>query len=279
MPSFSPETYYRHVLDQRPPDLAARERLWDRRAAEVSAFTVSEADPALAAIRERMDLSGKSVLDISFGAGRHLLEFLRLGAQIHGVEISSGMIQQAHAKLGRSGLAYTPDHLVQSAWETLDLDAYGWRAAFDLVFLNMSPAISSVAMLEKVLAASRRLVSISLYTQREDSLLQDLMVGFGLSMGSPHVKVAEDFPALFNLLYLWGYLPQIRFETRIRTHEHDPDAMLERYASWLWPGDAATPMHRQALRDTLHHRAIHGKITTTSRDIVGHLLVDITCRI
>ncbi|MFA5665218.1 class I SAM-dependent methyltransferase [Castellaniella sp.] len=270
------EPFFRQILDARQPDLEQKEQLWDRRADEVSTFTVAPDDVAMRLVRQNMDMRGKSVLDISFGGGRHLLEFLRQGARISGVEISAGMLAHTHRTLQASGLAYGPENLVQSAWETLDLQAQGWQGAFDLVFLHMSPAISSVAMLEKVLQASRQAVCITLYTHREDSLLQTLLTGFGLAQGPGGVKLADDLYAIFNLLYLWGYCPQLQFEERVRTHHHDPDHVLERYASWLWRGAEYTDVRRQALRDTLHHSAIDGKVSTTSRDIIGHLWVDVT---
>ncbi|MFA5664084.1 class I SAM-dependent methyltransferase [Castellaniella sp.] len=272
----NPEQFFSQILDDHVPDLQQREALWDRRADEVSTFTVAPDDVAMRMVQQHMDLRGKSVLDISFGGGRHLLEFLQQGARISGVEISAGMLAHSHRRLQASGLAYDPEALVQSAWETLDLQARGWQAAFDLVFLHMSPAISSVAMLKKVLQASRQAVCVTLYTHREDSLLQDLLAGFGLASGPSGVKVANDLYAIFNLLYLWGYWPELQFEERRRTSRHEPDHILERYASWLWPGAQCTDVRRQALRDTLQHRAVDGLVSTTSRDIIGHLWVDLT---
>ncbi|MFT0533358.1 class I SAM-dependent methyltransferase [Castellaniella hirudinis] len=274
----NPSEYFSQRLDSKQPDLARQAQAWDRRAEEVGAFTVARDDMALHLVRQHMDLSGKAVLDISFGAGRHLLEFLRQGARISGVEISAGMVAQAHRKLRASGLPYPPDNLVQSAWETLDLSTRGWDQAFDLVFLHKSPAISSVAMLKKVLQASRQAVCISLYTHREDSLLQDLLLGFGLMRDPGGIRVADDLLAIFNLLYAWGYLPQLQFEEHSKTSRHDPDRIVDRYASWLWRGADCTETRRRALRDTLRHRAVDSKVDTRHRDIVGHLLVDVRRR-
>lgn len=267
------EQHFSQLLDRKKPDLAHSEQLWDRRASEVGMFSVDKDDLALQTIQQSMDLQDKRVLDISFGAGRYLLEFLRLGADISGVEISQGMIAQARQKLQASGTSYAQENLVKSAWEDLDLQLLGWKKAFDLVFMHMSPAISSVEMLQKVLGASCGLVYITLYTQREDSLLQDLLFGFGLVSSPTSIKVADDFYAIFNLLYLWGYQPHIKFEERKQTREYTPESILERYASRLWRGDDLTVVRRNALLETLRHRSINGQVRTSGRDVIGHLLV------
>jgi len=227
-------------------------------------------------IRQRMDLRGKSVLDIGFGRGHHLLEFLRHGARVSGVEPSAAMQAHARQALHDSGLPYVGEALLQSRWEDVDLHEYGWEGAFDLVFVHMSPALADAALLYKALQAGRHIVCISQYALREDSLLQALATGFGLMSPAADIRTADPLHAQFNLLYSRGYFPQIQFEERIHSTRHAPGEIAAAYARRLWRGDACTPLRLKALEDTLQHWAVQDIIEADHRDVIGHMLVDIT---
>ncbi len=110
-------TWFSEQLDAQHPDLQYSEQLWDRRAAEVSSFTVSADDLALQTVQQRLQLKGSRVLEISFGGGRHLLEFARHGARVSGVEISANMIAHTRDKLRQLGPLSQDSELIQSAWE------------------------------------------------------------------------------------------------------------------------------------------------------------------
>lgn len=266
--------FHTAALDARAVDLVRSEQNWDRRAAEVSQFGLAADDFALTWLQTKMNLQDKTVLDISFGAGRYLQAFLQLGAQVSGVEISRQMLMHTQARLDDSGLRYAPEALLHASWEAVDLAARNWEAAFDLVFLYFSPAISSTQMLEKVLKASRQAVYVSLYVQREDSLLCALQDEFGLTRRSVGADGADDLLHIYNILYQWGYFPQIACEERVKASTHDVDYIFERYASWLFQGQSGDTARRQRLREVLARWARNGKVTTQSRDRVGHLYLD-----
>lgn len=267
------EQHFAGLLNSHQPDLALSEQTWDRRADEVSKFTVSEADVALQTVLQHHELDGQAVLEISFGGGRHLLEFARRGARISGVEISANMLRHTQQKLEAAGLSGQVDSLLHSSWEALDLQQQGWEEAFDLVFLYMSPALSGTDMLRKALAASRNGFYVCSYAHREDSLLGELQDKLGLERRPVGSKSADGLYNLFNLLYQWGYFPQLSFEERSSTSRHDPDYILQRYASWLWR-DGATDEQCQQLLALLKEKSEDGKVVSRSRDLVGHLYLD-----
>lgn len=267
------EQHFAGLLDSHQPDLALSEQTWDRRADEVSQFTVSEADVALQTILQHHELGGQAVLEISFGGGRHLLEFARRGARVSGVEISANMLRHTQAKLQAAGLSDQVDSLLHSSWEAVDLQQQGWEGAFDLVFLYMSPALSSTVMLRKALAASRSGFYVCSHAHREDALLGELQDELGLERRPVGSKSADSLYNLFNLLYQWGYFPQLTFEERSSTSGHDPDYILQRYASWLWREGASDEQCQQLLQ-LLESKAEGGKVSSRSRDLVGHLYLD-----
>lgn len=267
------EQYFTGLLDSHQPDLALSERTWDRRADEVSCFTVFESDLALQTVLQHHELTGQSVLEISFGGGRHLLEFARRGARVSGVEISAKMLRHTQQKLQAAGLIGQADVLLYAPWEAVDLEEHGWKGAFDLVFLYMSPALSGTAMLRKALAASRNGFYVCSYVHREDSLLGALQDELGLPRRPVGRKTADSLYNLFNLLYQWGYFPQLSFEERNSTSSYEPDDILQRYASWLWRKGANSEQLQQLLQ-LLRKRAEAGKVSSRSRDLVGHLYLD-----
>lgn len=267
------EQHFAGLLNSHQPDLALSEQTWDRRADEVSKFTVSETDMALQTVLQHHELGGQKVLEISFGGGRHLLEFARRGAWVSGVEISANMLRHTQQKLQEAGLAGQADVLLHSSWEAVDLQLQGWEEAFDLVFLYMSPALSGTDMLRKALAASRNGLYVCSYAHREDSLLGELQDELGLERRPVGSKSANGLYNLFNLLYQWGYFPQLAFEERSSTSRHDPDYILQRYASWLWR-DGATEEQCQQLLALLREKSENGKVSSRSRDLVGHLYLD-----
>lgn len=267
--------FFTQQLNQQPVNLSQAEITWNNRAAEVNKFTLEEQDPSLEFLQQHLNLKDKQVLEISFGAGRHLLEIAKQGAQVSGVEIATKMVEFTQAKLEAAGLTNLVNQLVQQPWEEVDLAALNWQEAFDLVFMYQSPAISSPAMLEKCLAATRQWLYFALYSHREDSLLTELQQEFGLEIKAVGSRGAHKFYYLFNLLYQQGYFPNIHFEQRASLSEFEPDYILERYASWLWQGDELTEDRRQALLSSLKQRCnSQGKVITNSRNLIGHLLVD-----
>jgi len=272
-------SYFSRLFDQQKVDLTATEARWDRRADEVSTFTVSDDDVAWQTVARHLELNGARVLEISCGAGRHLEKFLRAGARVSGVEISGKMCQYTRERLDRTGLDWRPDQLVHASWEHIDLSGRDWHHAFDLVFVNMSPALSSTVMLKKALDATHRGLYIASHSHREDQLLATLQDALGLEKRNPGQRYANDLYLTFNILYGWGYFPQLQFEERTRTRDHQPEYILERYASWLWRDQAPDDADRERLLQLLQGRADKdGNVRGRSRDVIGHLWLDKTMR-
>lgn len=267
------EGYFSNKLNDKKPKLDLSKKTWDRRADEVNQFIVSADDFALRKVLQHHNLEGAKLLEISFGGGRHLLEFARRGALVSGVEISANMLKHCEKKLMDAGFHQQVDSLLHSSWEELQLAEQGWQEAFDLVFMYMSPAISSTAMLQKALDASCAGLYMSLYAYREDSLLGELRDQLGLKRRSVGSKGADDIYNIFNLLFTWGYFPSLEFEEIIKTSSHAPEYILQRYASWLW-ADQVDDANLSKLLKILQDRTVDGLVSTHSRDIIGHLYLD-----
>lgn len=152
-------------------------RFWEARADEFNDITNS-ADRA-----ERLELvdwleergaflSGFRVLDVGCGAGRFALEMARRGAEVVGVDLSPGMVRHAENNARAAGLAGCRFSAVP--WEDLDIDASGYRGAFDLVFASMSGAVYSAETLLKMHDCSRRYCFMSGFIKRRDTLKEKI---------------------------------------------------------------------------------------------------------
>ena len=85
-------------------------------------------DPALEALLP--DLTGKTVLDLGCGDGKHCAEFIDRGAKsVVGIDISEKMLQIARAENANGAIRYTNMSMTEIA---------GLRKTFDFIYSNMA---------------------------------------------------------------------------------------------------------------------------------------------
>lgn len=259
-------------LNGKDPDLDASRTMWNRRATEFSKIKASDDDFSLRFIERHMDLSGKRILDVGFGAGRYLVPFLKKGAKVSGIELSENMREEAFRYIESEGLACDRNELINSSWEAADIEKLAWKDAFDLVFLSMSPAISSYEQFQKVLASSRKAIFISSHYLREDSLTSELRSELGIA--SKPYGGGKKIITIFNLLIELGFYPDIAFDEHHRTSEIKASEALERYADWIF-GPERTEAQLTALKAAFDKRSIDGKVSTTSHGVTAHLFCNV----
>jgi len=163
--------------EHNPQSLEESRNFWDLRADEFNDITHSKDKEERYGLLRYLESKGAlrpgfRVLDLGCGAGRYALEFARRAGHVTGIDISPKMIAHAEANAADAGL--TNAEFLALAWQNADLDASGWRSAFDLVFASMSPAIDSEETLLAMHAASRGHCFASGFIQRTDSLLLHL---------------------------------------------------------------------------------------------------------
>lgn len=272
------------ALNDKKVDLNNAEFVWDKRSAEVNKFGISEDDFALRIIKDNINLENCNVLDISFGAGRYMQEFLKQGANISGVELSNKMIEFTKQKLNKlvsksqsddKPLQYDDQRLIHSSWERINMAKLNWEKAFDLVFMNQSPAISSLSMLEKVLNASKNLVFISSYTSRQDSLLVELQQEFNIEQTPVGASHSSDMDHIMTILEHKNIKFSCEYETREKINSYNVAYIVDRYASWLFKGEMDNQELMDKLRIMLIDKSDKGTITTTSKDVICHLLIHV----
>ena len=93
------------------------------------------------------------------------------------------------------------------------MDREGYREAFDLVFMSMTPAVRGLEGLRKAIAMSRawccNISHISWENHLQEQMMEEL---FGRKM--ERKWIGTSFYSLFNALFLMGYYPETSYEKR-----------------------------------------------------------------
>ena len=153
-----------HVLNTRKTAFQGygTERTWNQMAGGYGKSDENEADrkgvnmaETLAFLeREGVSFNGSRILDIGCGPGHYAFAFAEKGAEVVCIDIAENMIDRLKAEM--------PAHLqnrissLLADWHTLDLNEHGFSEAFDLVFANMTPAVTGAETFLKLMEASRR---------------------------------------------------------------------------------------------------------------------------
>jgi SAM-dependent methyltransferase len=222
------EAHFKALWEHRSAGHAAHTReTWDERADEWE--DELRRDPVKSAsARERVEATGQylrargllgpgdDVIDIGCGPGRFVAEFARTCRSAVGTDLSGRMLEHGAAYTREQGLSNTS--FVRTDFHTADLDALGWRKRFDLVFTSITPAISGVDSLQKVIHMSRGFCFNSCFVRFEDDLLDRFRAQ---TPGPPPADKKAGhwhwFYTLFNLLLLWGYAPETTYYDDCRT--------------------------------------------------------------
>ena len=149
---------------------------------------------------------GSRVLDIGCGPGLFAVEFARSADHVTGLDISPRMIEHAR-NYARQQQVENVSYLACD-FKRAGLDAMGWRRRFDLVMGSLTPALTRVPDLHKLMASSRGYCLHVSFVQAKDSLKDKIYAALYRS-NSERTRYEEGrvFYSIFNLLFLEGYNP------------------------------------------------------------------------
>ena len=178
-------------------------------------------------------------LDIGCGAGRHTLALARRGGHSVGVDVSPRMIALAERSAQEHGL---PNAVFQCVdWAAADVDAMGFRGAFDLVFAHMTPAIADYRTFERMAACSKKYRMMEKPFRRTDKVQDAAFAAAGVE---PEEK-RFDQDILYGFSYLWlrGYLPKLQYRQEVRRCERSARFTIARRATRKkWRGTGGLPI-------------------------------------
>jgi hypothetical protein len=125
--------------------------------------------------------AGQQLLDVGAGNGALVLPAVEAGAVVTAFDVSAAMLGRL-----REVVAPVPVTTVQGDWRSVDIDAAGWRGAFDLVTAQMVPSLREPADFERMGACSRRwCVVVGWGRERHDPWLEAAFAAHGVPWEVP----------------------------------------------------------------------------------------------
>lgn len=214
----------------------ARAKDWAIELSENSCFQQSNRERVLAttAYLRQNDLlqPGDTVIDIGCGPGRFAVEFAHSVKEVYASDISQNMIDLAKKYAQRQHID-NMTYMVND-FTTLNVQEMNWNRKFDLVFTSITPAIGTLAGLEKINSMSCGHVFNSCYIYQSDSLEKSIAHEVFHTETAAKRAHSHWYYALFNLLWLQGYFPLTHYFKQDRTETLDCNDMLIRYYTRLF---------------------------------------------
>jgi SAM-dependent methyltransferase len=207
------------------------------------------------------------ILDIGCGSGRFSLYFAERCHSVVGLDFSSEMIEKASAAAAEKKLSNT--NFVLENWHEMDLDRYGWKGRFDLVFANMSPAIQSARTLSMMNEASRGWCFMAKPTHREDKLVRYLLNELGVDWY--HRPFEIDMVYAYDWLYLKGYLPKVDYKQDKWQRILSMESAVPYYTEWVGMNYPLNERQKAGIGPLLEKIAQDGKIIDGSAVTISML--------
>lgn len=168
------------------------------------------------------------VLDIGCGPGRFVTEFAKTADHVTGVDLSQKMLD-----LGADYADQCDIHNVSflaGDFSDFNIEELGWEEKFDLVFTSITPAIGTMANLEKLMRISRGYCFNSCFVRWDDELERQISEKVFHREYAPSLgDHGHWYYALFNLLWLKGYFPETYYHRQSQSEYVEADENLARY--------------------------------------------------
>ncbi|SKC72459.1 class I SAM-dependent methyltransferase [Maledivibacter halophilus] len=254
------KNYFIKKLEERKIDLQESKARWDKRAEEFYSYSKDikeKEDNTIKFLKQFMDLNGKSVLDVGFGAGKYLVLLWNQGAKLKGVELSHKMMEYAKSNCIENGIDMGKIELFNIPWEEIDIDELNWRNKFDLVFASMSPVLDSYESIQKLISASRKSVFCSTHINMKEDLLAEL---YREIHGKEYEFSRDKFWYIYNILYLEGFYPSVKIMNKKKRMELTIDEALYRYVNRIFPQNPSKE-ELSILRKSIEKRGVGGKVS------------------
>ena len=217
------------------------------------------------------------VADIGCGPGRFAAAFAKRVRRVVGLDLSEKMVEHGREHIRREGLANA--ELWVCDFQTLDIEKAGYKAAFDLVFSSMTPAVQGMNGLLKSMEMSRgwccHITQLGGCNQLRERMMREV---FGRSE-SFH-GFGRRFYALFNILFLLGYEPETSYDHLHRETLLEPDEeYVESSLEHLLPPEEQTRENAKKIERWLQAQCnADGLVREISDASYGRVLWDVRKR-
>lgn len=272
-------SYFNAVLQSQPTDSTMKTAAkWDRRAnawkkdRDNNRKNDDRITSAIQFLEQRGILHENcDIVDIGCGPGRFVAAFAKKAHQVLGLDISEKMVEHGMEYIQEQG--FKNASLRTCEFQSLDLEAEGYKGAFDLVFSSMTPAIHDMDSLKKSMEMSRQWCCNVSHLYRQNHLRSRIMKElFGKEL-EPQSK-GLWFNSLFNLLFLMGYCPETSYENRHQEIRIEPDEEYVEYImEHMLPPEERTTEHTERILTWMkQHADEDGTLLESSDSCYGTIL-------
>lgn len=222
----SVEDFAREWVMRAGQDIEEMRIYWDGRADDFNKYTATKDRGDMQEIVDYLKSKGAlnkedSVIDIGCGSGRHSLTFASLVSKVVGNDLSPKMIE--HCKNNAKELNIKNTEFEALPWQDVDLEEKGYVNKFELAFSSMSPAISSIETLDKLIAASNKHCFVSGFIYRTDELSDYLLNSLNIVKS----EAEHNIYYILNILWKRGIYPELLYKYIDRDHYRKKELELD----------------------------------------------------
>lgn len=234
-------------------------RLWNGMAPKFGnrGAVTPENNAFLKLITEKVRLTEESsVLDVGCGAGDYTLALSpRIGRGV-GCDIASKMLETARDHALQRGLRNA--EFLEMDWRAADIDALGWRGAFDVVFAHMTPAVCDFETLDKLMRCAGKHCFMKKPARRTDLLLDAGMDLLGLRRRDQGSDITMEYT--FSYLWKMGFEPEYHYDHSESESMESVDAVVGSVLRWAALQRDTTKADEAILREYFSARAEDGMV-------------------
>ncbi len=261
--------------NQENNDIKACVEIWDSASGNYKSKPLPdwETNDFLKLLGESIDsLQDKTVLDIGCGAGAYAIALAGRAKSVAGIDISPQMIRFAREKAKDRNVENV--EFICGDWNGFEIKKEGYEKKFDVVFAHMTPAVSSAAAFEKLIACSKKHCYFVKPTRRTDPVLDEVKKLAGIEEDSESID--RSIVYAFDIAWQLGYCPHFTYREAIWEMEK---SLEEAYAWYI--GRVKTYKHindneAEKLKEYLKSLLVEGKIHETIETTIVTMYWEVT---
>lgn len=209
------------------------------------------------------------VLDIGCGPGTLSIPLAQAGANVISLDISTGMLDRLREIAESEHLQINP---IECSWWDADIDAFGFRNAFDLVIASFTPGIRDIRTFDKMMACSRKFCYYSNFIRKDPAKIPaDIYIKILDTLPQDNI-FASGFMYPFMYLYTQGFRPIVKVTQKTEDRNQPWDEAAEKAMDFLSLQQDLTTETRDKIREYYKNSSASGMYHTHSELFKGMMI-------